>query len=482
MLERRTLWLDFTTSLHWTRAPVGIVRMEQECCRWMLTKWPDRVRLCVFDWGKEQFFEMPQSEAWAILNRASDEQAAATRKASQPAAPEAASGPPPVRLARRLERLLRKAVLGTLSALPARYESGVRRRMIAVRRTLAFAYHEWKAARLVPLVAAEGPAGLVPAQGAGPSSPGLFQPGDFYLTMGLDWDHGNKMACLYREKKRSAFKVVNVIHDIIPVLFPHFYQAGKAQFFASFYATMAWASDHILCNSQCTARDLKALLREIETPMPPMTVIREGDTLPKVAGEEHYSSAVRKLAGERFLLFVSTVEIRKNHETLYRAYLRLLESGFDAPKLVFVGMQGWRVDDFMASLQQDLRVEDRIVILNNVTDVELNLLYQRCLFTLYPSLYEGWGLPVAESLAHGKFCLASHAASVPEIAGDIIDYADPWNVPEWAEKIRHYCADSAALEAREKLIATQYRITSWEVTADQIMEVVDGYAPQGASA
>lgn len=86
--------------------------------------------------------------------------------------------------------------------------------------------------------------------------------------MGLDWDHGNKMACLYRDKKRGGFKVVNVIHDVIPVLLPHFYQADKAQFFASFYATMAWTSDHILCNSQCTARDLKALLREIETPMP----------------------------------------------------------------------------------------------------------------------------------------------------------------------------------------------------------------------
>ncbi len=471
MLERRTLWLDFTTSLYWERAPVGIVRMEQECCRWLLTKWPDRVRICIFDWGKEQYLEIPQSEAWKILNPPPKERIAPS-KASE-ALPQ---NPPRVRLARRLEQRLRKMTLGVLDALPERYRTGLKRRLIAVRRTLAFAYHEWKAARQELLAAKGAPAPRQPAaMQSAPLRASPFARNDIYLTMGLDWDHGNKMEYLYREKKKTGFVVVNVIHDVIPVLFPHFYQAGKSQFFARFYSTMAWASDHILCNSRCTARDLEAFLKEIGAPTPSMSVIREGDTLPEVSSTAEYSPAVEKLVTEPFMLFVSTIEIRKNHETLYKAYLRLLESGFDAPKLVFVGMHGWRVDDFMASLQQDPRVENRIVILHHINDAELNLLYQRCLFTLYPSLYEGWGLPVAESLAHGKFCLAANAASVPEIAGDIIDYADPWDVPAWAEKMRHYCSDPAALQAREQEIASRYRITSWETTTDQIMQVIDGH-------
>lgn len=66
-----------------------------------------------------------------------------------------------------------------------------------------------------------------------------------------------------------------------------------------------------------------------------------------------------------------------------------------------------------------------------ISDADLAALYSACLFTLYPSVYEGWGLPVWEGLGNGKFCLSSNQGSLPEAGEEFADYADPWNVDEW---------------------------------------------------
>ncbi|MEJ8811734.1 glycosyltransferase family 1 protein [Variovorax ureilyticus] len=468
------IWFDFTTSLHWTRSAVGVVRVEQECCRWLLTKLKDRVRICVFDQSVGQFVELGVQEAWKVLGRDWSASSATVNSSIVPALSQSNEPTTPVGLARRTERFLRRVALATLNRLPRAWQSAVRSYLIALRRTLAYGYHELKATRAASAAPSTRGSAPAPESLRHPCRPLVrFQRGDIYLTMGLDWDHGEKMDVLYREKKRTGLRVINFAHDIIPVKFPHYYQRGKFDLFSAYFATMGWTADRIICNSECTARDLEAFLEHVGAPRPPMSVVRLGDALPATDGGKP-SPEVAKLLDAPFLLAVSTIEIRKNHESLYRAYLRLIESGFDVPKLVLVGMIGWRVDDFIYSLRNDPRVDGKIVILDHVSDADLVTLYRRCLFTLYPSLYEGWGLPVAESLAYGKFCLASNAASIPEIAGGIIDYVDPWDVPQWAEKIQLYCSDPAALRNMEQRIATQYRLTSWETTADQMIAAIEG--------
>jgi glycosyltransferase involved in cell wall biosynthesis len=91
-------------------------------------------------------------------------------------------------------------------------------------------------------------------------------------------------------------------------------------------------------------------------------------------------------------------------------------------------------------------------------------------FTLYPSLYEGWGLPVAESLAYGKFCLASSAASIPEVGGDLIEYIDPWDVPTWAERIKWYIDHDEDLRRKEQRISEEYQPPRWEDSGRFILE------------
>jgi glycosyltransferase involved in cell wall biosynthesis len=80
-----------------------------------------------------------------------------------------------------------------------------------------------------------------------------------------------------------------------------------------------------------------------------------------------------------------------------------------------------------------------------------------CLLTIFPSLAEGWGLPVAESLAHGKFCVASNRTSIPEVGGDLIDYFDPADEDQVVAKIERVLFEPGYLAAREARLRTEYR-------------------------
>ena len=104
---------------------------------------------------------------------------------------------------------------------------------------------------------------------------------------------------------------------------------------------------------------------------------------------------------------------------------------------------------------------------DGVPDAELAAFYAHADFTVYPSRYEGWGLPVAESLANGKMCIASDASSIPEIAGDLIDYFSPYDAQACLDRIVEYLVPKTLAE-KEAQIRQQYKSTSWDDTFTQV--------------
>ena len=96
-----------------------------------------------------------------------------------------------------------------------------------------------------------------------------------------------------------------------------------------------------------------------------------------------------------------------------------------------------------------------------------------CLFTVYPSFYEGWGLPVAESLAFGKLCVASSASSLPEVGRDFVDYHDPHDVAEATARIQRAIFDAAYRGSREKSISERFRARSWGESAAELLERIE---------
>jgi glycosyltransferase involved in cell wall biosynthesis len=165
----------------------------------------------------------------------------------------------------------------------------------------------------------------------------------------------------------------------------------------------------------------------------------------------------------RYVLFVSTLEIRKNHRLLVRVWRRLMERhGAGAvPVLVLVGQIGWMVDDLLADLAASHYLGGKIEHMPDLSDEELGDAYSCCLFTVFPSFCEGWGLPIAESLARGKFCVASNRTSIPEVGGDLIDYFDPSNDDDALTKIERLLFEPGYLAAREARLRAEYRPRTW---------------------
>lgn len=430
-----SIWLDVTTILDWRRAAVGVVRVESECARHFLASDDERIRFCRFDPTRGGYSEVSDDEVLRAVRRITcGEEAESVGSLDVVAGDRLGATESRKRRGGARERLLRR--LGLAAPGP----SGTGREPAH------------------PSAVDSSPS---PRDSAAIEA--IFQAGDVYVSMGLDWNQKDfkHLAAL---KRRVGFRVVLFGYDTIPVTHPHLCSGDVSSYYASYFTDLAWCADVVLCISECTRRDLSALLDELGAPIPDLRVVRLGTEV-GAATTAARSQVLETLAGRPFLLFVSTLERRKNHEAIYRAYASLVDAGRrDLPQVVFVGMPGWGVTELLSDLELDPRVQGYFHLLHHVSDEDLAALYRGALFTVYPSLYEGWGLPVAESLAYGKFCLASNAASIPEVGGDLVEYVDPWDVPAWADRLAYYVDHPSELAAREARIRTSHRPPSWDET------------------
>ncbi|OAI09660.1 glycosyl transferase family 1 [Methylomonas lenta] len=133
-----------------------------------------------------------------------------------------------------------------------------------------------------------------------------------------------------------------------------------------------------------------------------------------------------------YWLNVGTIEPRKNQYRLIEAYGRYLALGGAPMPLVLAGGKGWLMDDFQKHLSE-LGVETQIVMTGYVSDDELIWLYRNCYANLYPSLFEGFGLPVLEGMQFGAPTLTSNSTSIPEVAGDAAILIAPEDTEYWAQ-------------------------------------------------
>jgi glycosyltransferase involved in cell wall biosynthesis len=147
--------------------------------------------------------------------------------------------------------------------------------------------------------------------------------------------------------------------------------------------------------------------------------------------------------------------------------------------LIFAGQIGWLVNDLLMELAAGGYAGGKIRLMPGLAEAELRQAYAGCLFTVFPSLSEGWGLPVAESLAHGKFCVASDRTSIPEVGGDLVDYFDPSNEDDALAKIERVLLDPDYLAAREARLRAEYRPRNWADCARSLVTKLDEPLPVG---
>ncbi len=275
------------------------------------------------------------------------------------------------------------------------------------------------------------------------------------------WDKTDYILGL-KQLQAGGASLVHVVYDMIPILQPQYVVDFLPPIFKEYMLTVLPLCKGILAISESTARDTAQVLEDHGLSTPPITAFRLGDDLPAEQPKKKPAEDIQD-----FLLNVSTIESRKNHMLLYYLYKLAAEKGEKLPNMVIVGKSGWHTEDFIYLVERDSAVKDKIKILNNTDDGELCWLYKNCKGVIFPSFYEGWGLPVAEALRYGKLVLSSKTSSLTEVGGTLVDYFSPNSADEVLELILGYLKNPRKLETREKEIATKYQTTSWQNAALQ---------------
>lgn len=299
----------------------------------------------------------------------------------------------------------------------------------------------------------------------------VFRQDDVVLMLGKPWDDLNIQKLLTRQKKTINFKLVQVVYDLIIPLHPHLHHPTLFHSYTQHMFEAIQASDLLLPISKSTEKDLALFCERLGLTMPPTEVIRLGDD---IAPKEIIDNATKpdECIEKKFILSVGTIEIRKNHMLLYYVYKLAQEKGIELPQLVIVGSRGWLTGDFQHLIASDPSLKDKIVILDNIDDNALAWAYSNCLFTVYPSMYEGWGLPIAESLAYGKVCLSSNTSSMPEVGRTCSDYFSPYSSEECLNKIKEYVSTDAVIKNKETQIRSEYKVTAWSSAYSQVDRAV----------
>jgi glycosyltransferase involved in cell wall biosynthesis len=435
-----TLWLNVTTTAGTTAPPMGITRVERMMARELPAVCGGRLRYCV--WRSGDFVEWKPSAGGG-------DAPAAGRSLPWGDAPSE-----------------RRAALGAIgkaliTLAPRPLQDVIQRVLVGVR----------DGCRSIRRAMRGGAPPHQAPQGA------IFQPGDTLLSSGLDWAQPAHRHFGHLRATRRI-RVVTCCYDLIPVLYPQQCAEDLVALFTSYFFSIAESSDLILCISRQSESDLRGFLSAAGRPVPPTCVIPLGDSVAG-GGDGSVSEEVTKLSEEPFVLFVSTIERRKNHEVLYRAYHLLCAAGHRAqlPKLVFVGARGWGVGDFLLDLELDPLTRGLIVILDRVSDRELALLYAKAKFCVYPSFYEGWGLPVGEALAAGKAVLSSDRGSLPEVGGDLVRYVDPWNPRAWSAELLELSTNDELRAGLEDRVRSAYRPRTWADCAREVKDAIDRLPP-----
>jgi len=291
----------------------------------------------------------------------------------------------------------------------------------------------------------------------GTSTHSVFGSNDIVVVVDGNWQFKGYAEAMAHAHTEVGFRLIHCVNDLVALKNPGLVNEGATAIIGDYFEVMLPSSDSLFAISESTKRDIEWFFetRNIATP-PPVAVVTLGSDAQRNV-EPMRPGAVP----DEFMLSVSTIEVRKNYAAFYYVYKQAVREGIELPHLIIVGRKGWMAEETYALLTKDPEVKDHITIMGGLSDEELEWLYQNCLFTVFPSFYEGWGLPVAESLAHGKYCISSDTSSMPEVGGDLVSYVSPYDTNELLQAI-NAANNKATLKKQEKRIQSTYHATSWD--------------------
>lgn len=286
--------------------------------------------------------------------------------------------------------------------------------------------------------------------------------------LGLDLLHSPDFIPPFYRNYRSVITV----HDLAFLRFPHFVTKEGAHYYGQIDRAVR-RTDHVIAVSESTKADLVTMLG---VPERKISVIYEASDPAYRPISDH--SLLREtrarygLAERPYIVFVSTIEPRKNLPTLLRAMRRLLDdySAVSDVTLAVAGEKGWLFEEVFA-LHKELRLEQNVKFLGRVPESDLPALLNGAILHVHPSFYEGFGLTPLEAMACGTPTIVSNVSSLPEVVGDAGILVEPESVEAWADAIYSLLDDSALRQVLRDKGLRRAATFSWEKAARQHLEV-----------
>jgi len=263
---------------------------------------------------------------------------------------------------------------------------------------------------------------------------------------------------------------VLTVHDLIFQHLPQHHKALNRWYLRLALPLFCRRAGHIIAVSETTRNDLVA---SYHLPAEKISVVYEAAAPGFQPQPASRVAQVRERYGlpDGYLLHVGTIEPRKNLTRLLRVWERLYTRR-EAPPLVLVGRRGWLADEFYAALEAS-PAREGVILTDYVEDGDLPAIYAGATLFVFPSLYEGFGLPPLEAMACGTPVVCSHAPALPEFVGDaavLVDPLDELALEEGLHQVLTNPDERAQLRARGLLQAACF---SWERAAEETLQIYD---------
>jgi alpha-1,2-rhamnosyltransferase len=252
-----------------------------------------------------------------------------------------------------------------------------------------------------------------------------FEKGDILLMLDSSW-HMPIWKAIDKAKSQSVF-IVFTAYDLIPLSHPQFCDEYLVKVFSDFYAKAIQQANGFIAISESVKKDVERYIQQVE----PTLIKQKQFNYFHLGADFHQQLKNIKIRDElinlyqldaQHYLIVSTIEPRKNHVYLLDAFEQIWRESELSVTLTIVGRVGWKVDALMARINQHPELGRRLFVFHDLTDAELSYCYEHATALIFPSIVEGFGLPIIEAFQHGLPVIASDIPVHREIAGNLAYY------------------------------------------------------------
>ena len=274
-------------------------------------------------------------------------------------------------------------------------------------------------------------------------------------------------------KNLYNFKLITIVHDLIPINNTMFTHVQKL--FFKFIDFTTRNSDLILTVSKHVKKDIEDFQRQnsfLKDNSHNITSICLASNEQNTANNHSaYTLNEYLLKQNNYAVIVCTIEPRKNHRLLINIWREILnrEPNKIIP-LVIIGGIGWMVNDLIAELNNDIKMKNHIILTGNVDDTTRDALLANARFSLFPSFEEGFGLPIAESLAFGVPCITADNSSLPEAGQGLTEMIDLLDTKKWYETILKYITDDNLIAQKKEQIKNA-KLRTWHDFEDDFVNI-----------